>query len=148
MDESGRVPIDYLRTQLRGVALLRTLDDTVLDAIAERVKVDDHEPGAVVLTQGDDAAGMFMVLRGTASVERDGEPIAVVGPGESIGEIALLDGQPRMASVRAQEDLRTGFLTSQDFLDLLESWPEVALELLISLAGRLRLLEEQLDDAD
>ena len=148
MEQSSQIPIGYLRTQLRGVDMLRVLDDSTLDVIAERVQVADHEPGSVVLTEGDEGAGMFMVFRGTAAVERRGEPIAIVGPGESIGEIALLDGQPRMATVRAQDDLRTGFLTSSDFLDVLESSPEVALELLISLAGRLRFVEERLREVE
>lgn len=148
MEQSSQIPIGYVRTQLRGVDMLRVLDDSTLDVIAERVQVADHEPGSVVLAEGDEGAGMFMVFRGTATVERRGEPIAVVGPGESVGEIALLDGQPRMATVRAQDDLRTGFLTSSDFLDVLESSPEVALELLISLAGRLRFVEERLREAE
>jgi len=128
--------------------MLRVLDDDVLDAIAARVEVTDHEPGALVVAEGDEAAGLFLVLRGTATVERRGVPIAVVGPGESIGEIALLDGQPRVANVRADDELRTGFLTSADFLDVLESLPEVALELLIALASRFRLLEERLTEVE
>lgn len=128
--------------------MLRTLDDSVLDLIAGQVQVADHESGSVVLAEGDEAAGLFLVLRGTAIVERGGEPIALIGPGEHIGEIALLDGQPRMATVRAQDDLRTGFLKSSDFLDIVEASPGVALELLIALAARFRYVEDRLAEAD
>lgn len=138
------VTTDYVRSQLSGVDLLCTLDDDVLDSVAARVVVTDHEPGAVVVAEGDEAAGLFLVLRGSAVVERDGRPVAVIGPGEHLGEIALLDGRPRMATVRAEHDLRTGFLPSADFLDVLEQNPAVALEMLLSLASRFRMAEERL----
>ena len=137
-----------LLNQLRAVDLLRELDDDVLGVLSERVVVADFEPGAVVVAEGDDAAGMHVILRGTALVEHAGRPIAVVGAGEHIGEIALLDGQPRVATVRAQHDLRTGFLTSSDFLDVLEDSPSVALELLLAMTARFRLVEERLADLE
>jgi CRP-like cAMP-binding protein len=146
--DSDAVPIGYVCTQLRGVDLLRVLDDEVLDRIAERVTVSDHEPGSVVVAEGDDAAGLFLVFRGSAVVERAGVPVAVIGPGEHVGEIALLDGEPRMATVRAQHDLRTGFLPSADFLDVLEQSPEVALQMLATLAGRFRMVEQQLAEVE
>jgi CRP-like cAMP-binding protein len=142
------LPDGYVRTQIQGIDLLRVLDDSVLDDVAGRVVVRDHEPGDVVVAEGDAPAGLFVVFRGTAAVERDDHTIAEVGPGEHIGEIALLDGQPRMATVRAGDDLRTGFLSSDDFLDLLEADPSVALELLLALAARFRLLEERLAAAE
>lgn len=140
--------VGYVRTQLQNVDLLRALDDDVLDRIAALVSVADHEPGSVVLAEGDEAAGLFVVLRGTATVERAGRPVATIGAGEHIGEIALLDGQQRMATVRAENDLRTGFLTSADFLDVLEQEPSVALELLLTLAARFRLLQERLAEVE
>lgn len=140
--------VPALLNQLRVVDLLRELDDDVLGVLARRVVVSDFAPGEVVVAEGDDAAGLHLILRGTALVERGGMPIALVGPGEHIGEIALLDGQPRVATVRAQDDLRTGFLTSSDFLDVLEDNPSVALELLLAMAARFRLLEERLSEVE
>lgn len=138
------LPAGYVRGQLGGIDLLRVLDDDVLDQVAERVVVRDYEHGDVVVAEGDEAAGLFVVFRGTASVERHDQTMAIVGPGEHIGEIALLDGQPRMATVRAEDDLRTGFLSSEDFLNLLEANPDVSLELLLALAARFRFVEERL----
>ncbi len=144
MPTPEHLPDGYVRSQLQGIDLLRVLDDDVLDQVAERTTVSDHQPGDVVVAEGDDAAGLFVVFRGTASVERQDRTVAVVGPGEHIGEIALLDGQPRMATVRAEQDLRTGFIASGDFLDLLEQNPDIALELLLALAARFRVLEDRL----
>lgn len=135
----------YVRAMLCRVDLLHDLDDEVLDRLVEAVSVQDHEDGAVVLAQGDESAsGLHLVFRGTATLERGGEAIAEIGPGTHLGELALLDGEPRMATVRAQHDLRTGFLTSGDFLDVVEENPSVALVLLASLASRFRFLEERL----
>lgn len=144
MTEVSGLSRDYVTSQLRLVDLLRALDDDALEALAERVVVQDHEPGRPLLDQGGEPAGMHMVLRGTAIVERDGVELAEVGPGEHVGEIALLDGRPRVATVRAREDLRTGYLTSEDFLDVLEDHPDVALEMLLALASRFRFVEERL----
>ncbi|MGA7688207.1 MAG: cyclic nucleotide-binding domain-containing protein [Jiangellales bacterium] len=146
------MPVEYsvsaLLNQLRGVDLLRELDDDILSVLAERVTVTDYEPDDVVVAEGDEASGLFLILRGTAMVERGHVPLAVVGVGEHIGEVALLDGQPRVATVRAQADLRTGFLTSADFLDVLEGSPSVALELLLAMTARFRMLEERLSEAE
>jgi CRP-like cAMP-binding protein len=148
MPTPAHLPAGYVRTQLQGIDLLRVLDDDVLDQVAERTTVTDHRPGDVVVAEGDDAAGLFVVFRGTARVERRDRTVAVVGAGEHIGEIALLDGQPRMATVRAEQDLRTGFIASGDFLDLLEQNPDIALELLLALAARFRVLEDRLTVAE
>ncbi len=144
MAEVTGLPPSYVMAELRRVDLLRGLDDDVLERLCERVLVADHEPGEAVLEEGSDAAGMHLVFSGTAVVERDGVPLAVIGPGDHVGEIALLDGKPRMATVRAHDRVRTGFLTSKDFLDMLESSPELALELLVALAARFRRVEERL----
>jgi CRP-like cAMP-binding protein len=148
MPTPEHLPAGYVRTQLQGIDLLRVLDDDVLDQVAERTTVTDHRPGDVVVAEGDDAAGLFVVFRGTASVERRDRTVAIVGPGEHVGEIALLDGQARMATVRAEQDLRTGFIDSGDFLDLLEQNPSIALELLLALAARFRVLEDRLAAAE
>lgn len=148
MPTPEHLPAGYVRTQLQGIGLLRVLDDDVLDQVAERTTVTDHRPGDVVVAEGDDAAGLFVVFRGTARVEHRDRTVAIVGPGQHVGEIALLDGQPRMATVRAEQDLRTGFIASGDFVDLLEQNPSIALELLLALAARFRVLEERLSVAE
>ena len=141
MDADAAPPLTSL---LRGVDLLRVLDDDVLARLADRVQVLDHEAGAVVLAEGEEGSGLHLLLEGTATVERDGVALGVLGPGDHVGELSLLDGQPWLGTVRAESDLRTGYLTSEDFLDILESSPVVALELLLALAGRFRAVEEQL----
>jgi CRP-like cAMP-binding protein len=136
--------IERLATLLGDVDLLRTLDHGVLCDLAERVSVAEFAPGQVLMQQGDEGDGLHLVLRGTAAIERDGVPLAEIGPGGHVGELALLDGGVRSATMRAGPDLMTAFLPTGDFLDVLESSPDVALELLVTLVGRFREVEQRL----
>jgi CRP-like cAMP-binding protein len=79
-----------------------------------------------------------MVVTGSASVVRDGEVLARLGPGDFFGELSLLDRQPRVASVTADEQTTCLALASWDFQKLLESEPGVALAVLQEVARRLR----------
>jgi CRP-like cAMP-binding protein len=136
--------IERLARRLGDVDLLRTLDHGVLCDLAERVLVAGHDPDSVVLSEGEEGDGLYLVLQGTAIIERSGVPLATLGPGEHVGELALLDGGPRSATVRAGHDLLTAFLPSADFVEVLDEHPTVALELLVTLAGRFRRVQERL----
>jgi CRP-like cAMP-binding protein len=136
--------IERLATLLGDVDLLRTLDHGVLCDLAERVRVGEFASGTVLMEQGGEGDGLHLVLRGTAAIERDGVLLAEIGPGGHVGELALLDGGPRSATMRAGSDLMTAFLPTGDFLDVLESSPDVALELLVTLVGRFREVEQRL----
>ncbi len=140
----SEMTIARLATVLADVDLLRTLDHGVLCDLAERVLVQAYAPGDVVLAQGDEGTGLHLVLSGTAVIERDGVMLATIGAGDHVGELALLDGGPRSATMRAEQGLQTAFLTSGDFLDVLETHPDVALELLVTLVGRFREVESRL----
>jgi len=136
--------IEQVARRLAGVDLLQTVDYGVVCDLAERVLVAEHPPGSVVLAEGDAGDGLHLVLDGTATIERDGVSLATIGPGEHVGELALLDGGPRSATVRAQDALLTAFLPSTDFVDVLEAHPDVALQLLVTLAGRFRQVQDRL----
>ena len=74
----------------------------------------------------------------------DGVEHATLGAGSYFGEISLIDGGPRSATVTAKSDLKTVSLTSWDFNALLDEYPELARELLIQLCGRLRGVEQSI----
>jgi CRP-like cAMP-binding protein len=136
--------IERLARRLAEVDLLQNLDHGVLCDLAERVLVADHEPDTVVLAEGEEGDGLYLVLHGTAIIQRSGVGLATLGPGEHVGELALLDGGPRSATVRAGAGLVTAFLPSADFVDVLDQHPDVALEMLVTLAGRFRRVQERL----
>ena len=83
-----------------------------------------------------------MITEGEATVSVDGVDHATLGPGTYFGEISLIDGGPRSATVTAATDLKTVSLTSWDFNALLDQFPELSRTLLIQLCRRLRTVEK------
>lgn len=112
-----------------------------LNRLADRTRVVDHAPGVLIVSEGASGAGFHLVLDGTATVLQHGTPCATLGPGDHFGEISLIDGQPRSATVRAETPLRTASVTPWDFAPLLQEEPTFALALLRGLCQRLRETE-------
>ena len=85
-----------------------------------------------------------MIVDGEATVSVDGVDHATLGPGSYFGEISLIDGGPRSATVTAKTDLKTVSLTSWDFNALLDQFPELSRTLLKQLCRRLRDVEQSI----
>jgi CRP/FNR family cyclic AMP-dependent transcriptional regulator len=109
-----------------------------LAAIARAVKMIEHPAGSVVAVEGEAGAGLFVIDRGTADVTIGGRRMSRLKDGDFFGEMALLDGGPRTATVTATSDLRTYVLTEWVFRGLLEQHPTIALRTLEAMAARLR----------
>jgi CRP-like cAMP-binding protein len=92
---------------LADVPLLRELDDGSLERLAEGATIEDWQPGAVVIREGDSGADMFVILAGRARTIIHGEHDRELLPGDAFGEIAVIHGVPRTATVAASEPLRT-----------------------------------------
>jgi CRP-like cAMP-binding protein len=80
----------------------------------------------------------MLIAAGTARVERDGTNVATLGPGELIGELSLLTGAPRTATVIAETDVEVAALSRQEFASLLDASPKLAQKILIGAVLRLR----------
>jgi CRP-like cAMP-binding protein len=100
-----------------------------------------YQAGSTIVRVGEPGDDFFVVLEGTASVRRRGLASLPLGPGSYFGEMALIDGGPRSASVVAETDLLCLRLPRKDFLRVLRTEPEVDLALLRHLAGRIRELQ-------
>jgi len=108
------------------VAALRQLD--LLDGLSNRdlrqvarLTTDVVIPaGQRLMRQGDVGREAFVLLEGHATVSRDGQPIAEVGPGDVVGELALLDRHERSATVTATTDIAALVLDPREFATLLE----------------------------
>ncbi len=87
---------------------------------------------------GDRGDAFYVILDGRAAVQRPGKRDVKLGPGDAFGELALLDGSPRMATVEAQDEVLAMRLGRTAFMKMLEGEPKVAIALLRTLAGRLR----------
>ena len=101
---------------------------------AEDVKVD---AGKILVSEGATGTEFFVILDGTAKVERRGRKVAELGPGGFFGDLALLDRAPRNASVVADSDLEVAKLGQRAFDSLLDH-PGFSKKLLAGLARRLR----------
>ena len=90
--------------------------------------------------QGKPAREFFILLSGAAVVRRNGRKLRVLGPGEMIGEIALLNDGPRTATVTLTESSRVLVLAARDFRTLLRESPDLALKVLATVSERLDTL--------
>jgi len=100
----------------------------------------EHRYGsdATIVREGGRTTTLFVVLEGTAKVVRDGRAISRRKPGEYFGEISLIDGRPRSASVIAETPVRCLVLEQQALRKVLKGEPAASWAMLISLASRLR----------
>lgn len=88
---------------------------------------------------------MFVILDGTVRVVRSGRTVRRLGRGDVFGELALLDGQPRSASVVTDSPVETARLSRSAFLDIVRTDPDIGLRMMEVLASRLRECERGQD---
>lgn len=93
--------------------------------------------GKVLCEQGKPGFEFYLILEGEATVKRNGKKIAMLGPGGSFGELALLTRLPRNATVEAASDMELLVLGQREFSGLLDEVPGMAHKLLSSMAERL-----------
>lgn len=129
---------DQRARMLAGVGLFSGAGEEGRTAVADCLVEAEFPAGHRIARQGEIETGFYMIVAGSASVVRDGEVLARLGPGDFFGELSLLDRQPRVASVTADEPTTCLALASWDFEKLLESQPGVALAVLREVARRLR----------
>ena len=94
--------------------------------------------GTILTREGAPGGLAFVLASGKAEVTRAGKRLATLGPGDVVGELSLIDGEPRSATVRALTDLEVLEIDGSDLDKLMKKVPSVVRKLLESLAGRLR----------
>jgi len=128
---------------LRAADLFQSQPDGVLEAVLAQGRLEEFGPGATVFRQGEQGDRLYIVKAGVleilASPEGGAEAVAVayLGPGEILGELALLTGSPRTATVRSPEHAVLFTLEKSVFVDLMTSLPAFAHSLCLVLARRL-----------
>lgn len=128
-------------TWLKAVPLFQGLSDHELKAVLRVAKEIDHEPGHAIVAEGQLGIGFHLILSGQATVSQGGHELSVLRPGQYFGEIALLDGQGRSATVTAVGPVRTLTIVVWGLEPLLKEHPTMAIALLKELCGRLRRAE-------
>ena len=126
---------------LRRVPLFAELDDRHLDRLADEFSKRTFAVGDPIATEGEGGRTFFVIEEGQASVSVGGREVGLLGPGDSFGEIALIDRAPRSATITAQTDITSYMLPIWSFRPIVEGSPEMLWKLLEGLAGRLRTAE-------
>ena len=123
---------------LHNVPIFSDCSPKDLSAVARGLKEVNHKAGTVIAREGDPGVGLFVIVDGEAKVTIGGKLKSKLGPGDFFGEIALLDGGPRTATVTAETDVKLLGLTEWVFRGLLQEHPAIAVKTLQAMAGRLR----------
>lgn len=128
---------------LAKVGLFETLNPKFIKGIAGICTERSFKPGEYLMKQGESGIGLFIILSGRVRIEKtdaSGREVEIAenGPGDIMGEMAVFDGSPRSASVKAIADTSCLVLASWEFNSFLKAHPEAALELLPIVVKRFR----------
>lgn len=126
---------------LHSIPIFGRFDRKHLERLGMLTEEVDVPAGKVLIRQGELGDDLMILVKGLVAVERDGEKVNKLGPGEFFGEIALIERGPRTATVIAETPCRLLVLNHRSFHALMEEFPEVAAQVLLTLAHRLRSLE-------
>ncbi len=128
------VDVDLLRT----VPLFSGMTDRAIGAVADLAEEVTFEAGEPLVSEGEPGDAFFVLIDGGADVTQGGKPVASLGPGSILGEISLIDGRPRTATVTCTAPIRAAVIRRPEFERLMDSFPAVRLGVLMSLTERVR----------
>lgn len=132
-----------IAASLAAVPIFSGCSKRELAIIARASKVVVHKDGTVIAREGERGIGLFLILEGRCLVTIGGKTKAKLGPGDFFGEVALLDGGPRTATVTAASAVKLVGITGWVFRGLLMEHPSIALKTLEAVAGRLRSVSKE-----
>jgi CRP-like cAMP-binding protein len=123
---------------LRAVPLFAHCTPKEIDFIVTQVEDMDFPEGKVLCTEGQSGADFFILLSGSADVTRNGKKIATMSPGDFFGEIALVDGGKRTATVTAASPSRCLVLGPRQFQNVIHQDTDIAHSVMKALSLRVR----------
>lgn len=129
---------------LSRIPLFSACSKRELERIGSATDEVDVEAGRVLVEQGAVGHEAFVIIEGTAEVRRGEQVVTELGPGAHFGELAILDGGPRTASVVATTPLRLLVLGQREFSALVDDVPGLSHKLLRALASRVRELDQKI----
>lgn len=127
---------------LHRVELFAGIPGRVLAAVAEAAVEVRASPGEVLMAEGAVEAHLYALVEGRVRVHRGGQTLVELGPGATVGELAVLVPAPRTASVTALEPMLVLRVDQAVLDDLLVDWPELAHGVIAALVSRLRATAE------
>ncbi len=130
-----------VQRSLTSVPLFEKLPPASLRRLEALASVREFPAETEIVKEGDAGVGFFLIVDGTAEAVHGATVLRALRPGDYFGEMALLDGERRSATVRAKTPVRCIVLTRWDFLAEVRSNPDLAVGLLETLSRRLRTAE-------
>jgi CRP-like cAMP-binding protein len=135
--------------KLRRIERFSALDSSLLQVLAERGRFQFVPKGETLFFEGDEASKFIIVVEGGIKIAKTLESgkeliLDILGPGETVGEVALLDELPYPASATAHVDSEVYCLLTADYFIMLESYPGLARASIRDLAARLRSLNRRM----
>jgi CRP-like cAMP-binding protein len=127
-----------LPEHLTTIPLFAACSADELRLISAKARDRRYPAGTVLAREGDVGAEFMVLVAGTAEVRAGDQVLSTLGPGDFFGEIALLDGGPRTATVVATADVAAEVIDERDFRVLLYDVPSLSRKLLVGVARRLR----------
>jgi len=131
-----------LTDQLSSIELFSQLSAKELKKIASFMTPISIKPGRDLTVQGKPGREFMIIAEGEASVRRNGRLIATLGPGDFFGELAVIAGVPRTATVTAETEMVVEALNRREFSSLLDESPSIAKKVLVGAVKRLHDIEE------
>jgi len=127
--------------ELKQAKLLEGLPDSEVRSIEKQMKTVKHPSGHEIVLRGDNGVGFMIITEGTVLVRTVQGKVRKLGPGDSFGEMALLDHEGRSATITAESDVTMATIPEWNFKPFLQEHPEVAYRLLQTLSRRVRQAE-------
>ncbi len=123
---------------MRKVPLFEGMSASDLETVADRASETSFDDGETLTREGEPGDTFYIVTDGRLDVSQRGTVVAQLGPGDFLGEISLVDGRPRTATVTAVGPVQALVIRRADFLEMIEWDSAVRLGILIALTDRIR----------
>jgi CRP-like cAMP-binding protein len=125
---------------MKSVDIFADTPERILASVARIVEEVDLAAGETLFREGDPGDCLYIVVEGELRVSSRDRTLVLLGPGKIVGELALLDPEPRSASVAASRDTLLFRIDKEPFDEVMADRPEIALGIIRSLARRIRQL--------
>lgn len=145
---AGEISVSEIRSLLDGAQMFKDFEWSQIEALSAYIELYRAKPGTVLFAEGDQGNFMCVVLKGRLDIlkqdaQHDDKTVATVHAGRSLGEMALVDSEPRSASAVVREPSVLAVLTQENFIAITQDKPALAVKLLLRisqlLSQRLRL---------
>ena len=134
--------------ELRSVPLFSGLSDHELLWVLRTTRAESFAPGVTIIREGDTGGDFYLLTDGSVKVSVDGSDVATLGAGSYFGEMSLIDGGSRTATITAATPVSSLTLSPTAFLRTVEREPSLARGIFTELCRRLRATGEQIDCDD